>query len=175
MDPFIIPNVEFATTDIPPKYFLRGTKKLSLKITETGIILTGQDIKWDEINKVSVKFFNNNPYIQLQTTSNSIYSFFFENKFYYRKKSPWFGASEFITKEFVKTLEEKNLFTIAKLEANISENTQSTFLHTFWNNFVLVFPVLLILISVSILLIGLFGGPQVRIDFWNLNWFKKLL
>ena len=175
MDPFIIPNVEFATSDIPSKYFLRGTKKLALKVTESGITLTGQDIKWNEINNVSVKFFNNNPYIQLQTNNNAKYSFFFENKFYSRKKSPWFGASEFITKEFVKTLEERNLFTLAKLEANISENNQSTFLHTFWYNFALVFPILLILLSTTILLIGLFGGPQVRIDFWNLNWFKKLL
>ena len=175
MDPIIIPNVEFSTEDIASKAFFRNTKKISLKVSKAGITFTGINVQWDEITVVSLKYFNCNPYFQLDTKSGAKYSLFFENKFYYRKKSPWFGASEFITKEFVKTLEEKNLFTIAKLEANISENTQSTFLHTFWNNFVLVFPVLLILISVSILLIGLFGGPQVRIDFWNLNWFKKLL
>lgn len=163
MESFIIPSVEISDQDIPSRPFFRGTKKISLKIIETGIVITGNTIEWSEILDVSIKFFNSNPYIQLNTKSGSVYSFFFENKFYYRRNAPWFGASEFITREFVKKLEEKNLYSIAKLEAQIYENKSTPRIHYIWNNFTYVFPVVLLVISTIILLLGWVGGPQIRI------------
>ena len=128
-----------------------------------------------EIRNVFVKFFNSNPYIQLEVNSGEILSFFFENKFYYRRKSPWFGASEFITKEFVRTLEEKNIFTIAKLDAELSDFKSTSFVHYLWNNFTFIFPVFLLLLSTVILIIGFFGGErQIHINtLLALIFFKK--
>ena len=158
----IIPNVEFSIDEIPSKAFFRNTQKISLKISEMGITMKGSSIAWNDIHSVDLKFFNSNPYIQL-TTSESKFSFFFENKFYYRRKAPWFGASEFITREFVKILEEKNLYSIQKLDSNLLSNeSHGAFIHSFWNFFFIVFPVLLLVLAIVILLGGLFFGPQTQ-------------
>ena len=161
MDPIIIPNVEFSTEDIASRPFLRNTKKISLKISDTGITFTGITVDWNDISKVSINYFNSNPYFQLNLQSGNKYSFFFENKFYYRKKAPWYGASEFVTKEFVKILEEKNLFSMTKLENQVSENTHPPFIHMIWNSFFFIFPIILVLLSIAILLTGFLYGTQV--------------
>ena len=162
MDPIIIPNVEFSTEDIASKAFFRNTKKISLKVSKAGITFTGINVQWDEITVVSLKYFNCNPYFQLDTKSGAKYSLFFENKFYYRKKAPWFGASEFISKEFVKILQEKNLFSLKTLEDQVSENSHTPLIHQVWNTLFLVFPVLLVVLSVIILYSGFVYGYQIH-------------
>ena len=159
----IIPNVEFSTQDIPSKAFLRKTKKISLKVSDEGFTFTGVSIHWDEIKDVRVKFFNSNPYIQLMTSSDTVYSLFFENKFYYRRRAPWFGASEYITTEFVKILEEKNLFTVDKLISNVQTNRQGKLIHSVWNSLFLLIPVVLIFTSVFILYAGWTFGSQIQL------------
>ena len=161
MDPVIITNVEFSHHDIPSKAFFRKTQKISIKLADEGIIITGNIIKWSEIGNVSVKFFNRNPYIYLETASGNNYSLFFENKFYYRKKAPWFGASKFITTEFVRILEEKGLFSVAKLEAIVSENTAVPTIHKIWNTLFYVIPIVLVLISIVVIYTGFMYGYQI--------------
>ena len=170
VDEVIIPSVEFSTKDIPSKMLFRNTKKISLKVNDTGITFIGLTVHWDEITSINVKFFNSNPYIQIRTKVDSIYSFYFENKFYYRHKKPWYGASEFITKEFVKILEEKNLFSVEKLESNLYSNTGSgARVHSLWNSIFVILPILMLVLAIIILLGGLFYGPQTQFLF------KKLL
>lgn len=161
MDPVIITNVEFSHNDIPSKAFFRKTQKISIKVADEGISITGNIIKWSEISNVSVKFFNSNPYITLESSSGDNYSLFFENKFYYRKRAPWFGASQFITIEFVKLLEEKNLFSVAKLEAVIAENTATPTIHTVWNTLYYALPIAFVAISLVVIYTGFIYGYQL--------------
>lgn len=161
MDPVIITNVEFSHKEIPSKAFFRNTQKISIKVADEGIIITGNITKWSEITNVSVKFFNSNPYIHLESSSGENYSLYFENKFYYRKRAPWFGASQFITTEFVKLLEEKNLFTVAQLEAAISENTVTPSMHAVWNALYYAVPVAFVAISLVVIITGYFFGYQL--------------
>lgn len=176
--PFIIPNVEVCIGDIPARYFFRNTKKLSLEITKAGIVCNGYAIQWDSIKDVELKYFNGNPYLQFKTDSKiqldktvnsatygrqTVVSMFFENKFYYRKFAPWFGASEYITTEFVKTLEEHNLFSVEKLRSRISENMDDFFGHSLWNISFLALPLLLILFSLIILVVGFTQNAQIQL------------
>jgi hypothetical protein len=157
MDSFIIPNVEFSIGDIPSKVFFRKSKRIFLKVSDSGITFSGKSLNWEDFKKVSIKFFNGNPYIQFEVAEQT-YSFYFENKFYFRKKAPWFGASEFKTKEFVKVLEEKNLLTVDKLYSNVESNNQSPFIHTLWNSMFFIIPPVLFIASIAFLYAGLIAG-----------------
>lgn len=154
METKIFGNVEYITgVKIPSKLF-RKTKKIYLKVDKQGITFLGKTLAWDNIKNVELKFFNANPYIQIDN-SGTLHNFFFESKFYYRKKVPWFGASKFLTQEFVKLLEEKELFTSKKLEELVDQNTESLLMHKIWNNFFWVFPPFLIIISIIMIILGL--------------------
>lgn len=163
MDSFIIPTVEYLPHDIPSKAFFRGTKKISLKIEDEGFVFNGRTVNWSDIQSVNVKFFNSNPYLQLTSSNGESFSFYFENKFYYRKNAPWFGASEFITTAFVKALEEKNLFSVEKLKANLQENTFTPFIHKFWNFAYYAFPTALVILSTIILVVGIMQNSQIQL------------
>ena len=163
MDSFIIPNVKYSPSDIPSKAFFRGTQKLSIKVDDEGLTFNGKSVNWSDITGVKVKFFNCNPYLQLASSSGESFNFFFENKFYYRKKAPWYGASEFITTSFVKALEEKNLFTVDKLKANVGENITTPTMHKLWNLSFFVVPVILIIVSVIVLYVGLVQNSQIQL------------
>ena len=158
MEEKIFSNVEYIHGyDIPSSAFLRKTKKIFLRTNDVGITFLGKTYKWSEIRNVQLKFFNANPYLQLDIEGNTIHSFFFESKFYYRKKIPWFGASQFLTTEFVKILEEKELFSVNDLENRLQDNTQTPFIHKVWNYFFWIFPIVLILITIYILYLGFTG------------------
>ncbi|MFV2016901.1 MAG: hypothetical protein ACC656_15830 [Candidatus Heimdallarchaeota archaeon] len=152
----IFPNVEYMKElDIPSKPFFRKTQKFYMKTNEEGNKFLGKTYLWTEIKSVSIQFFNNNPYIQLNISGNTKHSFFFESNFFYRKKAPWFGGSEFMTKEFVNLLEEKGLFTLKQLEKQLEGNSEISQIHKIWNTFFWVFPPILLLISLVILYLGI--------------------
>ena len=155
--PIIFPNVEYYPEDIPNRAFFRNTSKIFLKVTEEELVFTGKTIPWSEIKSASVKSFNANPYIQIIKKDGSKESFFFESKFYYRKKAPWFGASKFLTESFVKILDSKSLLSMAEFEDEI-KNKSTTIVHRIWNSIFWVLPPLLLIASYLIIIAGLEAG-----------------
>ena len=159
MEEKIFPNVEYKHgADIPSKPFFRNTQKVFLKTSDEGLTFLGKTYSWSDINHVELKFFNSNPYIQLDISGNTVHSLFFESKFYYRKKDPWFGGSKFFTTEFVKLLEEKGLYSLNDLKNELESNSYIPSIHKLWNAFFWIFPPVLLFITIYILYLGFTNG-----------------
>ncbi|MHA2363090.1 MAG: hypothetical protein ACXAC7_03975 [Candidatus Hodarchaeales archaeon] len=157
MDPKIITNVEFKLNDIPNGIF-RGTHRISMQVNDEGLIWNGELLTWGEIKSVEIKTFNGNPYLKLQTSTPTkpIVSFYFLSKWWKRHKNPWFGASSFLTLEFLKILEEKtNICTYDECEQIILQNTsKNPFIQKIWNTLFWIIPPSLAIFSVFILYLG---------------------
>lgn len=163
MEAKIIPNVEYSPKALQ-NGLKRSTHRIALKTDRNGITWNGDLLKWQEITDVQIKNFNGNPYVQLSTSMQSrpLVSFFFPSKWYKRHFKPWFGASPFLTLEFLKILDEQTQKdSQEKLEQIILENNANPSIQRIWNLFFWVFPLSLAIVSIYILIFGITAGGTI--------------
>lgn len=168
MDPKVIIDVKHCHKDFLDAFLQPNARRIRVKLSDDGLEFLGTQLRWEDITDVHIKFFHGNPYVQLRTTQgepNKVVSLYFPTKWYHQRREPWHGASQFLTEEFTKVLEEQTgKVTVQGLREAVQANTATPPLYKLWNITYWTVPALFVLLTIVVIVVGLtMGGNPLPI------------